>query len=81
MSLPGRLGSVCAGPSPAGCFRVATRIPGVLAPALLAVVWLTGMESTSRARRVDALLNQLGDFVGEALDEALQNRIHLRFPW
>lgn len=52
-----------------------------LAPALLLVVWLTGMESTGKARWVAPFLDQLAAFVDEALDAALQNRIHMNFPW
>ncbi len=52
-----------------------------LAPALLLVVWLTGMESPARARRVMAFLDQFSGFVEAAGDAALENRIHMQFPW
>lgn len=52
-----------------------------LAPALLLVVWLTGMESPARARRVMAFLDQFSGFVDAAADAALENRIHMQFPW
>lgn len=52
-----------------------------LAPALLLIVWLTGMESTSRARRAAPFLEQLQEFVDQALREALDHRIHMGFPW
>lgn len=52
-----------------------------LAPALLLVVWLTGMESTGKARWIAPFLDQLQKFVDDALEAALQNRIHMDFPW
>lgn len=52
-----------------------------LAPALLLGVWLTGIESSSRARRLASTLEELDAFVNQALEEALMNRIHLQFPW
>jgi hypothetical protein len=52
-----------------------------LAPALLLVVWLTGMESPGKARQVMPLLDQLSQFVDDALEAALDNRIHMQFPW
>lgn len=52
-----------------------------LAPALLLVVWLTGLESPGKARQTMPMLDQLSHFVDEALDAALDNRIHMQFPW
>lgn len=52
-----------------------------LAPALLLVVWTTGMESPGKARQVATFLDQFTRFVEEATDQALANRIHMQFPW
>lgn len=52
-----------------------------LAPALLLVVWLTGMESPGKARQVAPFLDQFSQFVEDALDQALANQIHMQFPW
>ena len=52
-----------------------------LAPALLLVVWLTGMESPGKARQVMPFLDQLSQFVDDALEAALANQIHMQFPW
>ncbi len=52
-----------------------------MAPALLLVVWLTGLESPGKARQAMPMLDQLSHFVDEALEAALDNRIHMQFPW
>ncbi len=52
-----------------------------LAPPLLLIWWLTGGESTTRAYEVKHLLDCYADFIRQALELALQNQIHLNFPW
>lgn len=52
-----------------------------LAPACMLLWWLSGGESSARAYEADYFLELYADFIRQALDLALDNQIHMQFPW
>lgn len=52
-----------------------------LATANLLLWWLTGGESTSRSYEADYFLEMLSEFISKSLELALQNQIHMTFPF
>lgn len=52
-----------------------------LAPAVLVLVQLTGVESPARARALAGLLEQYESYINKVWDTALNNQVYMRFPW
>ena len=52
-----------------------------LAPANLLLWWLIGGEAPAKAFEADTFLQLYADFLGNALDRALEYQIWMEFPW
>ncbi|MGM9992878.1 MAG: hypothetical protein ACI376_08580 [Candidatus Bruticola sp.] len=52
-----------------------------LAPAMLIMVQLTGLESTEKARAIAGFVEQYEVYVGRVWEAAKNNRVLIDFPW
>ena len=53
----------------------------ILAPAQLILHWLTGSDTPQKTYQCDWVLQRYAEFLTQAWQAALQNQIHLQFPW